>query len=39
MFFHFVINQLKRYGIFMAALSGLSLFSAVRGDFLAVRRE
>lgn len=37
--FHFVINQLKRYGIFMAALSGLSLFSAVRGDSLAVRRE
>ena len=39
--FHFVINQLKRYEIFVAALSGLSLFFAVRGrgDSLAVRRE
>ena len=37
--FHFVINQLKRYEIFVAALSGLSLFFAVREDSLAVRRE
>ena len=37
--FHFVINQLKRYEIFVAALSGLSLFFAVGGDSLAVRRE
>ena len=29
--FHFVINQLKRCGIFVVTLSGLPLFCAVRG--------
>lgn len=37
--FHFVINQLKRCGIFVVARSGLPLICAAHGGSLAVCRE